>query len=89
MALLSDAADRAGIGQAMAIATANLAWALGHVLGGAGGSGLADLTADAVPYGLMSALCLLALATVARRPREQVGVPSRSAPARAGVPRAP
>ena len=55
MALLTDAADGAGVGHAMAIAIANLAWALGHVIGGGAGSGLADLTADAVPYALLSA----------------------------------
>ena len=66
MALLTDAAEGAGVGHAMAIAIANLAWALGHVIGGGAGSGLADVTADAVPYALLSALCLLALATVAR-----------------------
>jgi MFS family permease len=68
MALLTDAADGAGLGHAMAIAVANLGWAVGHVLGGGAGSGLADLTADAVPYALLSALCLLALFTVARGP---------------------
>ncbi len=79
MALLTDAAERAGLGHAMAIAIANLGWAAGHVVGGGAGSGLADLTADAVPYALLSALCLLALGTVARaRPyrriaREQAG----------------
>ena len=86
MALLTDAADHAGVGHAMAIAIANLAWALGHVLGGGAGGGLADLTADAVPYALLSALCLLALFTVAR---ERVSGPARSAPApaRADAPR--
>ncbi|HLM26881.1 MAG TPA: MFS transporter [Thermoleophilaceae bacterium] len=68
MALLTDAADSAGVGHAMAIAIANLAWAIGQVVGGAAGSGLADLTADALPYTLLSALCLLALLTVARKP---------------------
>ena len=86
MALLTDAADSAGVGHAMAIAIANLAWALGHVIGGGAGSGLADLTADAVPYALLSLLCLLALATIAR---ERVSAPARSAPApaRADAPR--
>lgn len=86
MALLTDAAEGAGVGHAMAIAIANLAWALGHVIGGGVGSGLADLTTDAVPYALLSALCLLALVTVAR---ERVSGPARSAPApaRADAPR--
>lgn len=48
-----------------------------------------ELTADAVPYGLMSGLCLLALFTVARRSREQVGPPRRSVATGTGVPRAP
>jgi len=48
-----------------------------------------ELTADAVPYGLTSGLCLLALFTVARRSREQVGPPRRSVATGTGVPRAP
>ncbi len=80
MALLTDAADRAGVGHAMAIAIANLGWALGHVIGGGAGGGLADLTADAVPYALMAALCVLALATITAPPR------SAPAPARADAP---
>src|SRR4029450_2330986 len=40
MALLSDAAEDAGLDQALAFAISNLAWALGHVFGaGAGGGG--------------------------------------------------
>ena len=34
MALLSDASERAGLDQALAFSIANLAWALGHVVGG-------------------------------------------------------
>jgi MFS family permease len=82
MALLTDAADNAGLGHAMAIAIANLGWAVGHVLGGAAGSGLADLTADAVPYALLSVLCVLALFTVTRA-RSSGSEPTARTPARA------
>jgi MFS family permease len=82
MALLTDAADNAGLGHAMAIAIANLGWAVGHVVGGGVGGGLADLTADAVPYALLSALCLLALLTLTRT-RSSGSAPTARTPARA------
>jgi hypothetical protein len=37
------------------------------VLGGAAGGGLADATADAVPYALLAGLCALTLAAVGAR----------------------
>jgi MFS family permease len=70
MALLSDSAEAAGLDLAIAMAFTNLAWAGGQVLGGAGGSRLADATADAVPYAVLSGLCALTLlisGRVARR----------------------
>ena len=51
MALLSDASEEAGLDQGLAFALANLAWAVGHLVGSGGGGALADATADAVPYG--------------------------------------
>jgi MFS family permease len=79
MALLSDGAERAGVDQGLAFALTNLAWAGGMVLGGAGGGGLAEATADAVSYGvvaLLSLLTLLRLAALGRRaPATPVGGP--------------
>ena len=64
MALLSDASERAGLDQALAFSIANLAWALGHVLGGGAGGALADATSDALVYGLLGAACALTLVGV-------------------------
>jgi MFS family permease len=64
MALLSDASERAGLDQALAFSIGNLAWSLGHVLGGGAGGALADATSDAVVYGLLGAACALTLAGV-------------------------
>jgi MFS family permease len=75
MALLSDAAERAGLDQALAFSISNLAWALGHILGGGAGGALADATADAVVYGLLAAACAITLAGLVAL--------TRSAPARA------
>jgi MFS family permease len=64
MALLSDASETAGLDQALAFSIANLAWALGHVLGGGAGGALADATSDALVYGLLGATCAVTLAGV-------------------------
>ncbi len=64
MALLSDASERAGLDLALAFSIGNLAWALGHVLGGGAGGALADVTADALVYGLLGAACAVTLAGV-------------------------
>jgi len=64
MAMLSDSSEQAGLDQALAFSIANLAWALGHVLGGGAGGALADATADALVYGLLGAACALTLAGV-------------------------
>jgi MFS family permease len=64
MALLSEAADAASLDQGLAFALTNLAWAGGHVAGGAAGGGLADVTSDAVPYALVAVLCALTLAAL-------------------------
>jgi MFS family permease len=66
MSLLSDSAERVGLEHALAFALANVAWAPGQALGAAGGGALARATADAVPYLLLCAACLLTLATVRR-----------------------
>jgi MFS family permease len=75
MALLSDASERAGLDQAIAFSIANLAWALGHVMGGGAGGALADATSDALVYGLLGGTCALTLAGVIALGR---GAPLRS-----------
>ena len=44
MAMLSDAAEDAGLDQALAFAISNLAWALGHMFGAGVGGAVADAT---------------------------------------------
>jgi MFS family permease len=74
MAMLSDAAEEAGLDLALAFSLSNLAWAIGHLLGSAAGGALADATADAVPYALLGVICAATLAGL-------IGL-GRSAPAR-------
>ena len=69
-AMLSDASDSLGLDQGFAFGIMNLAWAAGQVGGGAAGGALADLTSDAVPYAILSLLCLVTL--VLARERRQV-----------------
>jgi MFS family permease len=76
MALLSDSSERAGLDQAIAFSIANLAWALGHVLGGGAGGALADATSDALVYGVLGGVCALTFAGVIALAR---GAPLRSA----------
>ncbi len=72
MAMLSDAAEDAGLDQALAFAISNLAWALGHMFGAGVGGAVADATTDAVPYAVLAVLCAATLTglTVSRRRRE-------------------
>jgi MFS family permease len=72
MAMLSDAAEEAGLDQALAFAISNLAWALGHVFGAGVGGAVADATTDTVPYAALAVLCAGTLAglTASRRRRE-------------------
>jgi predicted MFS family arabinose efflux permease len=67
-ALLSDGAERAGIGQGLGFALLNMAWAPGHVVGSAAGGAIADITGDALPYLLLAGICTLALLAVERGP---------------------
>ena len=57
MALLSDAAEDAGLDLALAFAISNLAWAVGHVFGAGLGGAVADATSDAVPYAALAVAC--------------------------------
>lgn len=67
MALLSDAAEAVGAHQGLAFGLVNLAWAVGMVIGAAGGGVVADAAADVVPFAIVSALCAGTLAAVLRR----------------------
>lgn len=58
-AMVSEAAESAGLDQGLAFGVLNLAWAGGQVIGGGASGALADLTSDAVPYALLAALCLI------------------------------
>ena len=65
MSHLTDLAERRGLDYAYGFALVNLAWAPGQALGASGGGALARATSDAVPYLILSALCLLSLALLA------------------------
>jgi MFS family permease len=77
MAMLSDSSERAGLDQALAFSIGNLAWSLGHVLGGGAGGALADATADALVYGLLGVTCALTLAGVIALGRTRTEVTTR------------
>ena len=57
MAMLSDAAEDAGLDLALAFSISNLAWALGHIFGAGVGGAVADATSDAVPYAALAVAC--------------------------------
>ena len=58
MALLTRAADAAGLGIVPAIAIANFAWALGHAVGSPLCGWLADHVGDTVTYLVFTVLCV-------------------------------
>jgi predicted MFS family arabinose efflux permease len=58
MALLTRAADAAGLDGVLAIALANLAWALGHAVGAPLCGWLADRAGDTVTYLAFAVLVL-------------------------------
>jgi predicted MFS family arabinose efflux permease len=68
MSHLTDLAERRGLDYAYGFALINLAWAPGQALGASGGGALARATSDAVPYLLLSCLCVLSLALLRRTP---------------------
>jgi predicted MFS family arabinose efflux permease len=67
MALLTRAADAAGLGNVLAIAIANLAWALGHATGSPLCGWLADRVGDTRTYLAFSVVCLVVLAIIRSR----------------------
>jgi predicted MFS family arabinose efflux permease len=66
MALLTRAADAAGLDSVLAIALANLAWALGHAVGSPLCGWLADRAGDTVTYLAFATLCLGVLGALRR-----------------------
>jgi MFS family permease len=64
MSHLTDLAEHRGLDYAYGFALVNLAWAPGQAIGASGGGALARATSDAVPYLVLSGLCLLSLAAV-------------------------
>ena len=69
MAMLSDGAEALGIAQGFAFALSNLGWSIGQTAGAAASARLADATSDAVPYLLLSGVCLATVAILARARR--------------------
>jgi MFS family permease len=67
MSLVTDEAERSGLDYGYAFALVNVAWAPGQTGGAAIGGALASATSDAVPYSLLTVLCLVTLAVLARR----------------------
>ena len=74
MAMLSDAAENAGLDLALAFAISNLAWALGHLFGAGVGGAVADATSDTVPYTALAVLCATTLAGLTLSRRRQAAV---------------
>ncbi|HET7855022.1 MAG TPA: MFS transporter [Gaiellaceae bacterium] len=64
MSHLADLAERRGLDYAYGFALVNVAWAPGQAFGAALGGALARATSDAVPYLLLTGVCLLSLAAV-------------------------
>jgi MFS family permease len=58
LALLADVAEELGIAQGLGFALVNLAWAAGQTVGSAGGARLAQSAGDALPFVVLSALCV-------------------------------
>jgi MFS family permease len=69
MALLSDGAEALGIAQGFAFALSNLGWSIGQTAGSTVSARLADATSDTVPYLLLSVLCCVSVALLARARR--------------------
>jgi MFS family permease len=64
MSHLADLAERRGLDYAYGFALVNIAWAPGQAVGAALGGALARATSDAVPYLLLTCVCVLSLAAL-------------------------
>jgi MFS family permease len=67
MALLSDEAETAGLDQGYAFGLVNLAWAVGQVVGSAGGGWAGRIGGDALPYLVLAGVCAATLAAAQNR----------------------
>jgi MFS family permease len=65
-AQLSDASEEAGLDMALAFSISNIAWAIGLMVGAAGGGSLAAATSDAVPYVGLALCAAVTLAMVSK-----------------------
>ncbi|HEY6789920.1 MAG TPA: MFS transporter [Trebonia sp.] len=65
--LTSAGSSRLGLNQGLGFGLANLAWAGGQAIAASAAGAIAQATCDAVPYLLLSALCLASLLAVLRR----------------------
>src|SRR6185312_14861016 len=83
MTRLSHLSEERGLDHGYTFALVSLAWAPGQTLGAAGSAALAQATADAAPYLVLSALCALTLARLWRS-RGSISSTTRSAPASSG-----
>lgn len=76
MALLADSAQRTGLELVWAFALMNLAWAPAQAFGSAAGGALAKATSDALPFLVLSAVCVATFVVLGRlwnvRPRPGV-----------------
>jgi predicted MFS family arabinose efflux permease len=77
MAMLSDAAEDAGLDQALAFSLSNLAWAVGHVVGAGTGGAIAEATADAIPYAALAVACVLTLVGLTANRRRHAAAAAR------------
>jgi MFS family permease len=66
MTRLTHLSEERGLDYGYTFALVSLAWAPGQTLGAAGSAALAQVTADAVPYLVLSGVCALTLAAVWR-----------------------
>lgn len=66
MALLSDGAEGLGLDPALGFGLANMAWGAGATFGASGGGGLADATADWIPFMLLAGVTMGAALTLRR-----------------------
>ncbi len=76
LALIAEGAERAGIAQALAFGTMSAAWALGNIIGPAGGGALARATSDRTAF-LAAAAVSLATLIVFSRSAVRARVPAR------------
>ena len=68
MSMITDEAEAVGLDYGYAFALVNIAWAPGQAAGSALGGAAASVTSDAVPYLVLTALCVVTLLSLRRSP---------------------